>query len=155
MLLSWLTGISHLLLQNRSLEPLLSQLSYCNSEQTPVFLLHLLPIDSVCIAMLPSYRVVRELRAPGSAHTLQGVVLTAPLRSNWLGTRKPFEAWGFLTIHVHISQEFGLAFRKAFYLVLINTLPKYSSFVSMWKSRCFLLPWRGMRYRLICVGFTN
>ncbi|KAM7330007.1 hypothetical protein ACRRTK_011620 [Alexandromys fortis] len=43
--------------ENRSLEPLLSQLSYCNSEQTPVFLLHLLPIDSVRIAMLPSYKI--------------------------------------------------------------------------------------------------
>ena len=79
--------------------------------------------------------------------------LTPKWHSNCLGTRKLFDTWRILPTHVHISQEIILAFRKTFYLILVSTLPKYSSFVSMWNSRCFnYLGGEGeMRCRLSCV----
>lgn len=64
-------------------------------------------------------------------------LLTAPWHSNWLETRKSFDAWGILPTYVHISQEIVLALKKASYFILINNLPKYSSFVSMWKIQVF------------------
>ena len=79
----------------------------------------------------------KNLELQGLSLPFSEWLLTAPWHPNCHGVRKPFEAWRILPTHVHISQEIVLAFRKAFYLPLINTSPKYSSFVSMWKFQVF------------------